>query len=186
MNNDRNRLDKTNSVLTIILKVLAIIALLAFLCISIYRYVYLPYLTYKEEQHAAEEASKEKDRLADEANNAAKTTPALTVFFDKGTSEEKINKIGQGISKRSGVYKIVFVSAEQAWNEYKEEYLREYADTFDYDDNQQDFFPYYEVYVNDVTIIDDLSEYVLSFDEVREMHKSGILNDYQHQLDEKD
>ena len=54
----------------------------------------------------------------------------VTVFFDEGISEEKIAEIGVLIDKRMEVSKKVFISADEAWESFKEEYLGEYADGF--------------------------------------------------------
>lgn len=55
---------------------------------------------------------------------------SVTVFFDEGISQEKIEEIGALIDKRPEVSKKVFISADEAWNSFKDEYLGEYADGF--------------------------------------------------------
>ena len=55
---------------------------------------------------------------------------SVTVFFDEGISDERIQQIGDEIQKRPEVSKINFISADEAWDSFKEEYLGEYADGF--------------------------------------------------------
>ena len=47
---------------------------------------------------------------------------AITVFFDEDMEEDAIKAIGEQIKKRPEVSKIVFVSAKEAWESYKEIY----------------------------------------------------------------
>ena len=55
---------------------------------------------------------------------------SVTVFFDEGISDDRIQQIGDEIQKRPEVSKINFISADEAWDSFKEEYLGEYADGF--------------------------------------------------------
>ena len=50
---------------------------------------------------------------------------SVTVFFDEGISDERIREIGEEIDKRPEVSKEVFVSADEAWESFEEEYLGE-------------------------------------------------------------
>ena len=50
---------------------------------------------------------------------------AVTVFFDEGLSQEQIDAIGEQIRSRTEVTYVVFVTAEEAWDEYKEIYFEE-------------------------------------------------------------
>ena len=47
---------------------------------------------------------------------------AITVFFVDGASQEQMDEIGVQIGKRVEVSKKVFVSAEQAWDEFQKVY----------------------------------------------------------------
>ena len=55
---------------------------------------------------------------------------SVTVFFNKGIGEEQILAIQSNIEKRTEVSKVVYISAEDAWNGFKDQYLGEYADGF--------------------------------------------------------
>lgn len=98
---------------------------------------------------------------------------AVTVFFDEGLSQERIAEIGTMIEKRAEVSKVNYVSAEEAWNGFKEEYLGEYADGFG-DDNPLADSANYEVYLNDVAMQGTLVSYLESIDGVREVHQSEV------------
>lgn len=102
----------------------------------------------------------------------AESGVAVTVFFDPDITDAQIQQIGQDISMRAEVSKVVFVSAEQAWADFKDEYLGEYADTFG-DDNPLEDDANYEVYLNDVSMQEQLVEYIASLPGVKEIHKSA-------------
>ena len=53
---------------------------------------------------------------------------AVTVFFEEGISDERIAEIGSLIEKRAEVSHVNFVSADAAWESFKDDYLGEYAD----------------------------------------------------------
>ena len=48
---------------------------------------------------------------------------SVTVFFDEGISDEKIQEIGDMIRKRVEVRDVKFNSAEEVWDEFKQDYL---------------------------------------------------------------
>ena len=99
---------------------------------------------------------------------------AVTVFFDEGTSDERIAEIGEEIKLRGEVSKVVFVSAEEAWESFKSENLGDYVDSFG-DDNPLENDANYEIYLNDVSMQNSLVDYVEKLDGVREVHKSVIV-----------
>lgn len=98
---------------------------------------------------------------------------AVTVFFDEGISDERITEIGSLIEKRAEVSHINFVSADAAWESFKDDYLGEYADGFG-DDNPLPNSANYEVYLNDVSMQDSLVTYVESLDGVRRVNRSEV------------
>ncbi|MBO4337718.1 MAG: permease-like cell division protein FtsX [Lachnospiraceae bacterium] len=98
---------------------------------------------------------------------------SITVFFDEGLSDQRIAEIGDIISARAEVSRINFVSADEAWESFKEDYLGEYADGFG-DDNPIADSSNYEVYLNDVSRQDDLVKYLEGVDGVREVNHSEI------------
>ncbi|MCR5023482.1 MAG: permease-like cell division protein FtsX [Lachnospiraceae bacterium] len=104
----------------------------------------------------------------------AQSGVAITVFFDEGLSDEKIKAIGDEISKRAEVSKIVYVSAEEAWEAFKTENLGDYVDSFG-DDNPLAEDSNYEIYMNDISMQESLVTYIESLPGVRQVRKSAVV-----------
>ncbi len=103
---------------------------------------------------------------------------AITVFFDAGLEEERIKEIGDDIRKRTDVSNVVFVSAEEAWESFKDVYFEgneEYAEGFS--ENPLEDFANYEVYLKDVSQQTGLVTYIESLDGVREVKQSQAVAD---------
>lgn len=99
---------------------------------------------------------------------------AITVFFDEGLSDEGIKAIGDEISKRAEVSKLVYVSAEEAWESFKAENLGDYVDSFG-DDNPLSEDSNYEIYMNDISMQENLVAYIESLPGVRQVRKSAVV-----------
>lgn len=97
---------------------------------------------------------------------------AVTVFFDEGLSDERIAEIGSLIEARTEVDHINFVSADEAWESFKKEYLGEYADGFK--DNPLKNSSNYEIYLRDVSMQSALVSYLESTEGIRLINKSEI------------
>lgn len=97
---------------------------------------------------------------------------SVTVFFDEGIEDTRIQQIGDQINKRPEVSAIHFVSAEEAWETFKTEYLGEYADGFT--ENPLEDSANYEIYLNDVSMQPALVTYLESLDGVRLVNRSDI------------
>ena len=97
---------------------------------------------------------------------------SVTVFFDQGIEETRIQEIGDMIAKRPEVSDIRFISAEQAWESFKQEYLGEYADGFT--ENPLADSANYEIYLNDVSMQSALVTYLESTDGVRLVNRSEL------------
>lgn len=97
---------------------------------------------------------------------------SVTVFFDEGIDDTLIQQIGSQISKRPEVSDIHFVSAEEAWETFKTEYLGDYADGFT--ENPLEDSANYEIYLNDVSMQPALVTYLESLDGVRLVNRSDI------------
>ena len=114
----------------------------------------------------------------------AESGVAVTAFFDEDMSEAEIKEIGERIEARSEVSEMVFVSAEEAWEEYKEVYFSEnpkLAEGFA-DDNPLANSAHYEIYLSDVELQDELVTYIESIEGVRKINQSediaNILSDF--------
>ena len=97
---------------------------------------------------------------------------SVTVFFDEGISDDRIQQIGDEIQKRPEVSKINFISADEAWDSFKEEYLGEYADGFT--ENPLENSASYEIYLNDVSMQPALVSFLEGLDGSREVKRSEI------------
>ncbi len=96
---------------------------------------------------------------------------AVTVFFDEGLSDDKIARIGDLITKRSEVREVNFVSADEAWESFKQE-LGENAEGII--DNPLKDSANYEIYLNKIEYQKSLVEYLESIDGVREVNRSDL------------
>lgn len=114
----------------------------------------------------------------------AESGVAVTVFFDEDMAENDIIQIGEKIATRTEVTEIVYVSAEEAWSEYKETYFAENPELAEgfADDNPLANSAHYEIYVSDVEYQDELVTYVESIEGVRKINQSediaNILSDF--------
>ncbi|SFQ01056.1 cell division transport system permease protein [Butyrivibrio proteoclasticus] len=97
---------------------------------------------------------------------------SVTVFFNEGTAEEQILAVKSDLEKRPEVREIVYVSADAAWEEFKEDYLGEYADGFT--ENPLADSANLQIYLNDVSMQGALVTYTESIDVVREVNRSEV------------
>ncbi len=97
---------------------------------------------------------------------------SVTVFFDYGIGDERIAEIGDMINKRVEVSKVVYVSADEAWESFKKEYLGEYADGFT--ENPLANSMNYQIYLNDVSMQSALVTYLESVEGIRRINKSEM------------
>lgn len=106
----------------------------------------------------------------------AETSVGLTVFFEEGISQEQIDEIGGAIKKRAEVEEINYITAEEAWENYKKEVFKdaeELVETFA-EDNPLEGADSYEVYLNDVSMQPKLIDYITSLDGVRKIKSSDM------------
>lgn len=107
----------------------------------------------------------------------AESGVAVTVFFDNGISQEQIDQIGDMIKKRAEVSNIEYISAEDAWNDFKDIYFdgnEEAASSFA-NDNPLANCASYEIYMNDISMQSTLVTYLESVDGVREVKQSEVV-----------
>ncbi len=97
---------------------------------------------------------------------------SVTVFFDEGISQERIEEIGVLIDKRTEVSKKRFISADEAWAEFKEEYLGEYADGFT--ENPLADSANFQIYLNDVSMQPALVTYLEGLEGIRTVNRSEV------------
>ena len=98
---------------------------------------------------------------------------SVTVFFDNGISQERIQEIGAMIENITEVSKIVFKSADEAWAEFREEYLGEYSDGFT--ENPLENSASYEIYLSDVSMQPALVSYLEETEGIRLVNRSEVM-----------
>ena len=104
---------------------------------------------------------------------------AVPVFFDEGLSQEQIDAIGAQIGARTEVSDVVFVTADEAWDEYKEIYFEEapeLAEGFE-DDNPLANEAHYEIYLKNVESQEDLVTWLESVEGIRRINESAQVAD---------
>ena len=116
---------------------------------------------------------------------------AITVFFTEDATDAQKREIGEQLESHEGVGDVVYVSADEAWEEFQKQYFRdnpELAEGFK-DDNPLATSDNYEVYMK--TMDDDQSlvarsrslsetqkelvEFAQGLDGVREVNKSDVV-----------
>lgn len=109
----------------------------------------------------------------------AEKSVAVTVFFDEGISQEDMDAIGEKIRGRDEVSDVVFVSAEESWEQYKEIYFKDnpqLAEGFA-DDNPLANQAHYEIYLKDVAQQENLVDWLGSVSGIRKINQSAQVAD---------
>lgn len=109
---------------------------------------------------------------------------SVTVFFDKGIEEARIEEIGNLISARPEVAKVKYISAEEAWSSYQKIYFGDRVDEFiaGYPENPLEDYMNYEVYLSDVSMQEPLVNYLHTLQGISEVREdaavAGILSGF--------
>ena len=103
----------------------------------------------------------------------AETNVAVTVFFDEDITDARIQEIGEMIRARSEVASVEFVSAAEAWEAFKVDYLGEYADGYE-GDNPLEGSENFELYLRDVSKQSELVSYLETVQGIREINHSDV------------
>ena len=98
----------------------------------------------------------------------------ITVLFEENVGDEVIEDVGKRIEARPEVLEIRYVSAEQAWEEFRDQYFGESKDAAEgfQDDNPLANSSNYEVYVKQIEEQSDLVAYIEGLEGVREVRQS--------------
>ncbi len=102
---------------------------------------------------------------------------AITVFFDEDATQTQKDKIGEQLKKEDGVLEVNYVSADEAWNKFKDDYFGDSADLADgfKSDNPLANSDNYEVYMSDVSKQKDVVSFAEKLDGVRKVNKSDVV-----------
>ena len=107
----------------------------------------------------------------------AENNVGITVFFNEGMTEEDIRKVGEKIGANTEVARMVFTSAEEAWEAFREVYFKgneELAEGF-IDNNPLANSASYEIFLTDITETQDFVEYLQRLEGVRKVNASNLL-----------
>ncbi|MBO5336058.1 MAG: permease-like cell division protein FtsX [Lachnospiraceae bacterium] len=98
---------------------------------------------------------------------------SVTVFFEEGTTDLRMEEIGQMIGSRVEVSEVNFISDDEAWATFGPDYFGEdYAEGFP--ENPLEGWDSYEVFLSDVSLQDALVTWLQSIPEVREVYYSEL------------
>jgi len=104
----------------------------------------------------------------------AESGVAVTVLFDEGITEERIEEIGDLIRARVEVSNIVYTSPEEAWDSFKDVYFNgneAVAESFA-NDNPLANSASYSIYMNDISMQKTLVTYLNSVEGIRQVNQS--------------
>jgi len=104
----------------------------------------------------------------------AESGVAVTVLFDEGITEEKIEEIGDLIRARVEVARIEYTSPEEAWESFKDIYFNgneAVAESFA-NDNPLANSASYAIYMNDISMQKTLVTYLKSVEGIRQVNQS--------------
>ena len=105
---------------------------------------------------------------------SAEDNVCIEIFFDEGITETQREEIGDKIEKRAEFGTLEYISAEQAWENYKNEYFAdepELAEGFA-NDNPLANSASYRVTLNDVSMQDVFVDFVEDLEGVRKVNYS--------------
>lgn len=100
---------------------------------------------------------------------------SITVFFVDGTTEDQILQRKVEIEEREEVADVTYISAEEAWEGFKVDYLGEYSEGFT--ENPLEGMSNLEINLADVSKQDELVGFIRSLPEVREVNYSSVTAD---------
>ena len=107
--------------------------------------------------------------------HTAEEDVSVVVFFENGIEKAERDNIEQKIRRRTEVRDVVFVSAEQAWEEFSKDYVGDSAVTFT--ENPLENSANFQVYLRDVSQQRALVTYIESLPGVRDVRRSELVAD---------
>lgn len=102
---------------------------------------------------------------------------AITVFFDDDATKSEKDDIGEKLEKAEGVLEVKYVSADEAWYKFKDDYFGESGELAEgfKNDNPLANSDNYEVYMADVSKQKDVVSFAETLDGVRKVNKSDVV-----------
>ena len=110
---------------------------------------------------------------------SAEEAVTMIVYSEVGTTQEVMDAAGAEIEARDGVASVKFVTADEAWDEFKGIYFEERPELAEgfAEDNPLADYSHYEVYLDDVDKQADLITYIESLEGVRRVKASQEVAD---------
>ena len=101
---------------------------------------------------------------------------AITVLFDEATTQSQKNEIGDQLKKADGVLEVNYVSAEEAWESFRDTYFGESSDLAEgWKENPLANSDNYEVFMADVEKQQDVVAFAESLPGVRQVNRSDVV-----------
>ena len=99
----------------------------------------------------------------------------VTTFFEKDITDEQVESLRETIGRRAEVSKIVYKSADEAWEEYKVIYFGDKAELAAgfKDDNPLANSASFSIYLNDSGMQDTLVSYLNQLEGIRQVNASA-------------
>lgn len=103
----------------------------------------------------------------------------ITVFFNEGMAIEAVQAIGEEIALRPEVERMRFISADEAWEEFRQDYFKDAPNLADgyVKDNPLAECDSYEIFLKDVENQDEFVEYLKGLNGVRKVNYSALVAD---------
>lgn len=110
--------------------------------------------------------------------HTAETTVGITVFFDEGADEAVKDAVRDAVLERGGVKDMIYTSAEEAWNDFKEDYFgadaAELSEAFA-DDNPLADSDSYEVFLEDIEDQESMASFIAGLPGVRQVNYANTV-----------
>ena len=105
---------------------------------------------------------------------SAEEKVGITVFFDAGVEQSKINEIGVEIDKIDGVTDKTYISADEAWKKFSKEVFGDQEEVLEGfgDDNPLADSASYEVYIEEIAKQEEVIKQIEAIDGVRKVEYS--------------
>lgn len=102
---------------------------------------------------------------------------AITVLFDEQATDAQKDEIGKKLENADGVLEVNYVSAEEAWESFQENYFGDSKDAAEgfKNDNPLANSDNYEVYMADVAKQKDVVAFAEGLEGVRKVNKSDVV-----------
>lgn len=106
----------------------------------------------------------------------AQKTLCVTVFFEETLTEEDILLVRENVEKRSDVARVDYTSSKEAWDKFKYSYFGEDSNLMEVfeDDNPLTNSASLSIYMNDISLQDNLVTYVKATEGVRQVNSSPV------------